>query len=230
VKAKADAIAEEQARLKEAQQVIHISEHDAVDALSMGLTRQLLLLKDASQDGMTTEQTIAKLLIVVRNQEKLMQSKLENRRELQSLRESMQRTKVEKLELPLTAKSQQSLLPHLADEKSAVLYAMDKGLIPSSKSPRTVNCPAGHALQFRENAKDFKFFRCHQGDCNFKASILTNTWFEESRLSVADNLKYMWAHRDKQHQINHELNLGSPETAVNHSMMLRELCYRETFS
>jgi hypothetical protein len=33
------------------------------------------------------EQTIAKLLVVVRNQEKLMRSKLEKRRELQSLRE-----------------------------------------------------------------------------------------------------------------------------------------------
>jgi hypothetical protein len=121
----------------------------------------------------------------------------------------------------------QSLLPHLANEKSAVLYAIDKGLVPSSKK-----CPAGHALQFRENAKDFKFFRCRQGDCNFKVSILSNIWFEKSRFSVADNLKfmYMWAHRDKQHQINHELNLGSPVMAVNHSMMLRELCYHETCS
>jgi hypothetical protein len=44
---------------------------------------QLLLLEDASQDGLTAEQTILKLLVVVRNQEKLMQSKLDNRRELQ---------------------------------------------------------------------------------------------------------------------------------------------------
>jgi hypothetical protein len=56
------------------------------------------------------EQTIAKLLVVVRNQEKLMRSKLENRRELQSLRESMQYSEAEKLELPLTAKSQQGVL------------------------------------------------------------------------------------------------------------------------
>jgi hypothetical protein len=91
------------------QQVIHVSEDDAVDALSAGLTRQSLLLEDASQDGLTVEQTIVKLLIVVRNQEKLMQSELENSRELQSLRESMQRAKVEKLELPLTAKLQHLL-------------------------------------------------------------------------------------------------------------------------
>jgi hypothetical protein len=107
VKAKADAIAEEQARLEEAQWLIHVSKDDAVDALSVGLTRQLLLLEDASQDGLTAEQTIAKLLIVVRNQEKLMRSELENRRELQSLRELMQHTEAEKLELPLTAKLQQ---------------------------------------------------------------------------------------------------------------------------
>jgi hypothetical protein len=37
-----------------------------------------------------------------------MQSDLENRRGLQLLRESMQHTKAEKLELPLTAKLQQS--------------------------------------------------------------------------------------------------------------------------
>jgi hypothetical protein len=105
-KVKADAIAEERARLEEVQQVIHVSKDDAVDALSVGLMRQLLLLEDASQDGLTAEQTIAKLLVVVRNEEKLMRSKLENRRELQSLRESMQHTEAEKLELPLTAKSQ----------------------------------------------------------------------------------------------------------------------------
>jgi hypothetical protein len=57
------------------------------------------------------EQTISKLLVVVRNQEKLMRSELENRRALQSLRELMQHTKVEKLELPLTAKSQQVMSP-----------------------------------------------------------------------------------------------------------------------
>jgi hypothetical protein len=39
--------------------VIHVSEDDAVDALSMGLTRQSLLLEDASQDILTAEQTIA---------------------------------------------------------------------------------------------------------------------------------------------------------------------------
>jgi hypothetical protein len=111
-KAKADAIAEEQARLEEAQRVIHISEDDAVDALSVGLTRQSLLLEDASQNGLTVEQMIAKLLVVVRNQEKLMQSKLENRRELQLLRELMQHTEAEKLELPLTAKSQQGATRH----------------------------------------------------------------------------------------------------------------------
>jgi hypothetical protein len=105
-KEKGDMIAEERARLEEAQRVIHISEDNAVDALSAGLTRQLLLLEDASQDGLTAEQMIAKLLVVVRNQEKLMRSKLENRRELQSLRESMQCTEAEKLELPLTAKLQ----------------------------------------------------------------------------------------------------------------------------
>jgi hypothetical protein len=105
-KAKADAIAKEQVQLEEARRVIHVSEDDAVDALSAGLTRQLLLLEDASQDGLTAEQTIAKLLVVVRNQENLMQSELENRRELQSLRESMQHTEVEKLKLPLTAKLQ----------------------------------------------------------------------------------------------------------------------------
>jgi hypothetical protein len=104
-KAKADAIAEERARLEEVQRVIHVSKGDAVDALSAGLTRQLVLLEDASQDGLTAEQTIAKLLVVVRNQEKLMRSELENRRELQLLRESMQHSKVEKWELPLTAKS-----------------------------------------------------------------------------------------------------------------------------
>jgi hypothetical protein len=49
------------------------------------------------------EQTIAKLLVVVKNH---MQSKLENRKELQSLRKSMQHAKAEKLELPLTAKFQ----------------------------------------------------------------------------------------------------------------------------
>jgi hypothetical protein len=71
-KAKVDAIAKEQARLEEAQQVIHISEDDAVDALSTGLKGQLLLLEDASHNGLMVEQTIAKLLVVVRNQEKLM--------------------------------------------------------------------------------------------------------------------------------------------------------------
>jgi hypothetical protein len=104
-------IAEERARLEEAQQMIHISEDDAVYALSVGLMRQSLLLEDASQDGLTVEQTIAKQLVVVRNQEKLMRSELENRRELQSLRESMQHTKADKLELPLTAKSQQVMSP-----------------------------------------------------------------------------------------------------------------------
>jgi hypothetical protein len=59
--------------------VIHVSEDDAVDALSVGLMRQLQLLEDASQERLTAEQTIAKLLVVVRNQEKLMQSELENR-------------------------------------------------------------------------------------------------------------------------------------------------------
>jgi hypothetical protein len=106
-KAKMDAIAEERARLEEAQRVIHVSEDDAVDALSVGLTRQSLLLEDASQDVVMAEQTIAKLLVVVKNQEKLMRRELENKRELQSLRESMQRSKAEKWELPLTAKSQQ---------------------------------------------------------------------------------------------------------------------------
>jgi hypothetical protein len=91
--------------------VIHVSEDDAVDTLRTGLTRQLPLLEDASQDGLTAEQTIAKLLVVVRNQEKLMRSELENRRELQSLRESMQHTEAKKLELPLTAKSQQVMSP-----------------------------------------------------------------------------------------------------------------------
>jgi hypothetical protein len=91
-KVKADVIAEEQARLEEAHRVIHVSKDEAVDTLSMGLTRQLLLLEGASQDGLTVEQTIAKLLVVVRNQEKLMQSELENRRELQWLRESMKCT------------------------------------------------------------------------------------------------------------------------------------------
>jgi hypothetical protein len=107
----ADAIAEERARIEEAQRVIHDSEDNAVDALSAGLTRQSLLLEDASQDGLTAEQTIAKLLVLVKNQEKLMRSELENRRELQSLRESMQRAEVEKWELPLTAKSQQVMSP-----------------------------------------------------------------------------------------------------------------------
>jgi hypothetical protein len=88
------------------QWVIRVSKDDTVDALSAGLTRQLLLLEDASQVGLTAEQTIVKLLVVVRNQEKLMRIELENRRELQSLRESMQHTKAEKLELLLTAKSQ----------------------------------------------------------------------------------------------------------------------------
>jgi hypothetical protein len=52
--------------------VIHISDDDAVDALSAGLMRQSLLLEVASQDGLTAEQAIVKLLVVVRNQEKLM--------------------------------------------------------------------------------------------------------------------------------------------------------------
>jgi ABC-type phosphate transport system auxiliary subunit len=69
-KAKADVIAEERARLEEAQRVIHVSEDDAVDALSARLTRQSLMLEDASQDGLTAEQTIAKLLVVVRNHAK----------------------------------------------------------------------------------------------------------------------------------------------------------------
>jgi hypothetical protein len=77
-----------------------------VDALSAGLTRQSLLLEDASQDGLTAEQTIAKLLVIVKNQETLMRSELEKKRGLQSLRESMQRSEVEKWEIPLTAKSQ----------------------------------------------------------------------------------------------------------------------------
>jgi hypothetical protein len=64
------------------------------------------LLDDASQDGLTAEQTIAKLLKVVKNQEKLKQSKIESWRELQSLRESMQHSKAERLKLLLTAKSQ----------------------------------------------------------------------------------------------------------------------------
>jgi alanyl-tRNA synthetase len=106
-KAKADAIAEERARLEEAQRVIHVNEDEAVDALSAGLTRQSLLEEDASQDGLTAEQTIAKLLVVVKNQEMLMRSELEKKRELQSLRESMQHSEAEKWELPLTAKSQQ---------------------------------------------------------------------------------------------------------------------------
>jgi hypothetical protein len=78
-KAKADAIAEERARLEEAQRAIRVSDDEAVDALSAGLTRQSLLLEDASQDGLTVEQTIAKLLVVVKNQEKLMRSELENK-------------------------------------------------------------------------------------------------------------------------------------------------------
>jgi hypothetical protein len=102
-------IAEERARLEEAQRVIHVSKDDTVNALSAGLTRQTLLLEDASQDGLMAEQTMAKLLIVVKNQEKLMQSELEHRRELQSLRESMQCIETEKLEIQLTAKSQQNL-------------------------------------------------------------------------------------------------------------------------
>jgi hypothetical protein len=106
-KAKADMIAKERARLEEAQRVIHVIEDDAVDELIAGLTRQSLLLEDASQDGLTAEQMIAKLLLGVTNQEKLMRSELENRRELQSLRQSMQCTEAEKLQVPLTAKSQQ---------------------------------------------------------------------------------------------------------------------------
>jgi ABC-type phosphate transport system auxiliary subunit len=47
-KAKADTIAEERARLEEAQRAIHASEDDAVNALSTGLMRQSLLLEDAS--------------------------------------------------------------------------------------------------------------------------------------------------------------------------------------
>jgi hypothetical protein len=56
-KKKADAIAKERARLEEAQRAIHISEDDAVDALSVGLTRQLLMLEDASRwtDGTTND-------------------------------------------------------------------------------------------------------------------------------------------------------------------------------
>jgi hypothetical protein len=85
----------------------------------------------------------------------------------------------------------------LADEKSAVLYAMDKGLIPSFK-----NCPAGHALQFSSEKKK-KFQVLQMPSLQLQSIKLTNTWFEKSRLSVADNLKfmYMWAHRDKQHRI-----------------------------
>jgi hypothetical protein len=67
----------------------------------------MLLFEDTCQDGLDAEQTIAKLLVVVKNQEKLMGSELENRKELQLLRESMQRAEAEKLENPLTAKSQQ---------------------------------------------------------------------------------------------------------------------------
>jgi hypothetical protein len=70
--AKADVIAKEPSRLEGIQRVIHVSKDDAVDALSAGLMRQLLLLEDAIQDGLTAEQTIAKLLIVVRHQERLM--------------------------------------------------------------------------------------------------------------------------------------------------------------
>jgi hypothetical protein len=102
-KAKADTIAEERARLEEAQWVIHVSEDDAVNALSVGQTRQSLLLEDTSQDGLMVEQMIVKLLIVVKNQEKLMRSELENRKELQSLRKSMQHFEDE-MELPLNAK------------------------------------------------------------------------------------------------------------------------------
>jgi hypothetical protein len=109
-KAKADAIAKERAQLKEAQWVIHANKDDTVNALRVGLTRQSLLLENASQDGLMVEQTIAKLLVAVKNQEMLMQSELENRRELQLLRESMQHAKTERLELPLTAKLQQYVI------------------------------------------------------------------------------------------------------------------------
>jgi hypothetical protein len=122
-KAKADAIAEERARLEEAQRAIHISEDNAVDALSAGLTRQSLLLEDASQDGLTAEQTIAKLLAVVKNQEELMRSELENKRELQSLRESMQRSEEEKWELPLTAKSQHKWHSFHPDSTTYIAWA-----------------------------------------------------------------------------------------------------------
>jgi hypothetical protein len=52
--------------------VIHISKDGAVNALRSGLQQQTLLLEDASQDGLIVEQIIAKLLEVVKNQEKLM--------------------------------------------------------------------------------------------------------------------------------------------------------------
>jgi long-subunit acyl-CoA synthetase (AMP-forming) len=97
--------------------VIHISEDDAVNALSAGLTQQTLLLEDDSHDRLMAEQTIAKLLIVEKNQEKLMRSELENRKELQLLRESMQCAKAEKLELTLTAKLQQHATQSLFKHK-----------------------------------------------------------------------------------------------------------------
>jgi hypothetical protein len=99
----------------------------------------------------------------------------------------------------------EDLLNQLRDEKSAVLYAMSIGLIKTS-----IDCPAGHKVEFRENAKDFKFFRCQQKGCSFKASILKHTWFAKSKLPVAVNLKilYLWAHEYKQKNINHEARLG----------------------
>jgi hypothetical protein len=58
---------------------IHVSEDDTVNALSTGLTQQILLLEDASQDGLMAEQTISKLLEVVRNQEKLIRREMESK-------------------------------------------------------------------------------------------------------------------------------------------------------
>jgi hypothetical protein len=65
--------------------VIHTSKDDGVNAWSAGLTWQTLSLEDASQDGLVAEHFIMKLLEVMKNQEKLMQSELESWMELQLL-------------------------------------------------------------------------------------------------------------------------------------------------
>jgi hypothetical protein len=111
----------------------------------------------------------------------------------------------------------QDLLPHISTKESAIEFAMRHNLIA-----KTIDCPVGHQVNLKVNNM---YFRCFRQGCKFNKSILNNTWFSNSHLTITQNLQimYLWSMNVRQELITHEVKFGSPNTIINHCMMIREV-------